>query len=84
MEAAGITPGGPPMSEEDWTKLIRSWLPEPADKRLRQITWPEIDQHGERSMLCIRQPGSHFAEMAAAAGMSYDEFIRRSWPSRRL
>ncbi|MFF8415370.1 hypothetical protein [Streptomyces omiyaensis] len=44
-EASGITPGGPPMREADWAKLIKSWFPELADRRLRQITWPEIDQH---------------------------------------
>lgn len=44
-EASGITSGGPPMREADWAKLIKSWFPELADRRLRQITWPEIDQH---------------------------------------
>ena len=27
-EAAGIIPGGPPMSEADWANLLRSWFPE--------------------------------------------------------
>ncbi|MFE4518270.1 IS21 family transposase, partial [Kitasatospora sp. NPDC056783] len=44
-EAAGITPGGPPMSEADWAKLIKSWFPDLADRRLNQLTWPELDQH---------------------------------------
>lgn len=44
-EAAGITPGGPPMSEADWAKLIKEWFPEVADRRLRQVTWAEIDKH---------------------------------------
>lgn len=44
-EASGITPGGPPMREADWASLIKSWYPELADRRLRQITWPDIDQH---------------------------------------
>lgn len=43
--AAGITPGGPPMTEKDWAELIGGWFPQLADKRLRQITWPEIDKH---------------------------------------
>ncbi len=43
--AAGITPGGPPMAEKDWAELIKGWFPQLADKRLRQITWPEIDKH---------------------------------------
>lgn len=44
-EASGIIPGGPPMREADWAKLIKSWFPELSDRRLRQITWPDIDQH---------------------------------------
>ncbi|MFE9601611.1 IS21 family transposase [Streptomyces hokutonensis] len=44
-EAAGIVPGGPPMSEADWAKLISQWLPGVADERLRQVTWAEIDKH---------------------------------------
>lgn len=44
-EASGLAPGGPPMSEADWGKLIKGWFPELADRRLRQLTWPEIDQH---------------------------------------
>ncbi|MBP2400752.1 IS21 family transposase [Streptomyces syringium] len=44
-EAAGITPGGPPRSQADWARLIKSWFPELAESRLRQITWPEIDKH---------------------------------------
>ncbi|MER5700244.1 IS21 family transposase [Streptomyces mirabilis] len=44
-EAAGMAPGGPPMSEVDWAKLIKSWFPELASRRLNQLTWPEIEQH---------------------------------------
>lgn len=44
-EASEIVPGGPPMREADWAKLIKRWFPELSDRRLRQITWPDIDQH---------------------------------------
>ncbi|MBX9399564.1 hypothetical protein K4749_40125 [Streptomyces sp. TRM72054] len=44
-EAARITPGGPPMSETDWAKLVKNWFPEQANRRLNQLTWPEIEQH---------------------------------------
>lgn len=44
-EASGISPGGPPMSESDWSKLIKEWFPGLIDRRLRQVTWPDIDQH---------------------------------------
>lgn len=44
-EKSGIVPGGPPMSEADWSKQIKSWFPELADRRLRQVAWSDIDQH---------------------------------------
>ena len=43
--AAGIVPGGPAKSEEDWAELVRGWFPELADTRLRQVTWPAIAEH---------------------------------------
>lgn len=42
---AGIEPGGPPRSPQEWAQLVREWFPHMADTRLRQITWPEIDGH---------------------------------------
>ena len=44
-EAAGIVPGGPAKSEEEWAGLVRGWFPELADTRLRQVTWPAIAEH---------------------------------------
>lgn len=44
-EAAGMAPGGPPMSEADWAKLIKSGFPELGSWRLKQLTWPEIEEH---------------------------------------
>ncbi|MEV6987565.1 IS21 family transposase [Sphaerisporangium sp. NPDC051017] len=44
-EAAGIVPGGPPLSAEQWSVRVREWFPELADVRLRQVTWPTIEQH---------------------------------------
>src|SRR5436853_6245888 len=35
-EAAGLVPGGPPVSGEQWRAMIRQWFPELADTRLRQ------------------------------------------------
>ena len=37
-EAAGMTPGGPAVSQEEWARLARAWFPELADTRLRQVT----------------------------------------------
>jgi transposase len=46
-EAAGIVPGGPAKSEQEWHELVREWFPELADARLRQVTWPAIAEHHE-------------------------------------
>lgn len=43
--AAGIAPGGPAKAAAEWAELVRGWFPELADLRLRQTTWPEIEQH---------------------------------------
>ncbi|MGH3785192.1 MAG: hypothetical protein ACRDRG_01265 [Pseudonocardiaceae bacterium] len=43
--AAGIEPGGPPMSEADWRTLVTGWFPELIDTRLRQTSWPRIECH---------------------------------------
>ena len=42
---AGIAPGGPAKSEEEWAELVRGWFPQLADTRLRQVTWPAIGEH---------------------------------------
>jgi transposase len=44
-EAAGMGPGGPAVSQEEWRRLAREWFPELADARLRQVTWPAIGVH---------------------------------------
>jgi transposase len=46
--AAGIVPGGPPLSIEQWAALAESWFPELVDRSKRQTTWPEITPHHER------------------------------------
>jgi transposase len=46
-EASGLTPGGAPLGEADWSARVREWFPELADTRLRQVTWPEIAKHHE-------------------------------------
>ena len=44
-EAAGMVPGGSPVSARRWGELAREWFPELADTRLRQVTWPAIAVH---------------------------------------
>jgi transposase len=44
-EAAGMSPGGPAVPQEEWARLAREWFPELAGTRLRQVTWPAIEVH---------------------------------------
>jgi transposase len=46
--AAGLVPGGPPLSVEQWSALVAGWFPELVDRSRRQSTWPEIEPHRER------------------------------------
>jgi hypothetical protein len=43
--AAGMAPGGPPLTEQQWSELVRTWFPELVDSRLRQSSWPAIEVH---------------------------------------
>ena len=44
-QAAGMVPGGPALSEAEWDARARTWFPELADTRPRQVTWPAIEPH---------------------------------------
>jgi hypothetical protein len=44
-EAAGLVPGGPPVSEEQWRRWVREWFPALTDFRLRQPSWGRIEAH---------------------------------------
>ena len=43
--AAGMAPGGPPMTEQDWRELAAGWFPGLCDMTLRQVSWPQIEPH---------------------------------------
>lgn len=47
-EAAGLEPGGPPLSRAEWMELVAGWFPELVDAKTRSLTWPLIDVHRER------------------------------------
>ena len=47
-EAAGMGPGGPPVSEEQWRALARGWFPQIAGTGVRQVSWREIALHHDR------------------------------------
>jgi transposase len=43
--AAGLVPGGPALSREQWSALAADWFPELVDRSSLQSTWPEIGDH---------------------------------------
>ena len=47
-EEAGLTPGGPPLSQAEWGALVRGWFPELVDARARSYTYATIHEHHER------------------------------------
>ena len=47
-EAAGLAPGGPPLSRAEWSELVAGWFPELVEAKARSLTWPVIDAHRER------------------------------------
>lgn len=44
-EAAGLAPGGPPLSRTEWVGLVRGWFPELVDAKARSLTYPLINAH---------------------------------------
>jgi len=43
--AAGLAPGGPALSREQWAALAAEWFPETVDRSSWQSTWPQIGEH---------------------------------------
>jgi len=43
--AAGMVPGGQPVDAQRWRELADQWFPGLGDRRIRQITWPEFEEH---------------------------------------
>lgn len=45
--AAGLVPGGPPLSTGEWQQLVAGWFPQLVDRSVRQKTWPLFEPHRE-------------------------------------
>ncbi len=43
--AAGLAPGGPRLTREQWAALVREWFPELVDPRIRSITHDAIEAY---------------------------------------
>lgn len=46
--AAGLSPGGPRLSEAEWAALVAGWFPGLVDPAARATTWPELEAHREQ------------------------------------
>jgi transposase len=46
--AAGLSPGGPALSRQQWAALAADWFPELGDRSSLQSTWSEIEGHREQ------------------------------------
>jgi len=46
-EEAGLTPGGPALSQAEWGALVRGWFPELVDAWARSLTYASIHEHHE-------------------------------------
>ena len=67
-EAAGMAPGGPPVSEEQWRALARQWFPQIAGTGIRQVSWREIAVHHDR--IARARPGGLPSPQGAARPMT--------------
>jgi len=82
-EAAGLAPGGAPLSRAEWVELVRGWFPELIDAKARSLTYPEINVHRDRieSMLATNTVTTVHQrlrdEHSLAAGIS--SFRRYVW-----
>jgi hypothetical protein len=68
-EAAGLFPGGPPLSRAQWVEMVGGWFPELVEAKARSLTWPAIDVHRARI-------GSTRKVRTTSLGMSFDPQVR--------
>lgn len=82
-EAAGLVPGGPPLTRSEWAERVAGWFPELADGRARSVTFPVIDAHRERveTMLKTNNPTTVWQRLRDEAGLevSLTSFRRYVW-----
>jgi transposase len=71
-EAAGMRPGGPPLSDEEWADRAREWYPDVLDTRRRQTTWAAIHPHRDRvaALVGTMSTASAYRVLRTEAGLS--------------
>lgn len=88
-EAAGLAPGGPPVSAERWRAMAREWFPYLADTRLRQPSFADIaPRHDQIAALLDVVPVSVIwqrlrdEEGLAVSVASVRRYVRANFPDR--
>ena len=87
-EAAGLAPGGPPLSRDQWAALVGDWFPQLSDPRARSQTHAVIDAHRERivEMLKSNKPTTVHQRLRDEHGLAVgiSSFRRYVWHRRGL
>lgn len=82
-EAAGLSPGGPALSRDEWAVLVADWWPELVDAKARSLTFGVIDPHRERigEMLKTNRPSTVHQRLRDEHGLevSVTSFRRYLW-----
>lgn len=82
-EAAGLVPGGPPLSRAEWLELASGWFPELVDAKARSLTFGEINAHRDRigEMLKTNKATTVFQRLRDEHGLavSVTSFRRYVW-----
>lgn len=88
-EAAGLAPGGPPVSAERWRAMAREWFPYLADTRLRQPSLADIAPHHDRiaALLDVVPVSVIWQRLRDEEGLqvsvaSVRRYVRASFPDR--
>jgi hypothetical protein len=90
-EAAGLAPGSPPLSRDQWAALVRDWFPGLSDPRARSLTHGAIDVHRERiaDMLKTNKPTTVHQRLRDEHGLavgisSFRRYVWLEFPDRAL
>jgi transposase len=82
-EAAGMTPGGTPVSRAEWAALTAGWFPELFDAKARSVTYAEINVHRDRivTMLVTNRPATVWQRLRDEHGLmvGLTSFRRYMW-----
>jgi hypothetical protein len=90
-EAAGLAPGSPPLSRDQWAALVRDWFPGLSDPRARSLTHGAIDAHRERiaDMLKTNKPTTVHQRLRDEHGLavgisSFRRYVWLEFPDQAL